>query len=102
MLLIISKNWRLKMNQDWKKFQEVYSAAMTDLENEQEKFWNSLSKEDQLKAFCAVVRRIYEGEMVDQGSYRYVLYDTFGFGVESYVQAQDAGYLEIHNALCRE
>lgn len=90
------------MNQDWKKFQEVYSAAMTEIEKEQEEFWNALSKEDQLKAFCAVVRRIYEGELVDGGTYRYVLYNTFGFGLESYAQAQHAGYLEIHNLLYKD
>lgn len=78
---------------------EIFNKAMKEIEEDQEQFWNSLSKEDQLKAFCAVSRRICEGEIVKRGSYRYVLYQVFGFGPESYVQAQDAGYLSIHNAI---
>ena len=77
----------------------TYVEAMKELEKEQEEYWNSLSKEEQLKAFCAVVRRIHKGDITDKGTYRYVLYDVFGFGPEAYVQAQDAGYLAIHNSI---
>jgi hypothetical protein len=72
---------------------------MSAIEHEQEAYWNSLSKDDQLKAFCAVVRRIHRGEIEEGRSYRGVLYDTFGFGPESYAQAQLAGYLSLHNAI---
>jgi hypothetical protein len=86
-------------SENLEKFRILYQEAMESFEKEQEEYWNSLTKEQQLKAFCAVVRRIYKGELVDQGSYRYVLYDVFGFGPEAYTQAQDAGYLDIHNAI---
>ena len=79
-----------------KTFQEVFD----EIEKEQEEYWNSLTEEDQLKAFCAVSRRIFQGEIEKKGSYRYVLYDVFGFGPEAYGQAQMAGYLAIHNATC--
>jgi hypothetical protein len=72
---------------------------MDVIQKDSEDFWNSLSKEDQLKAFCAVSRRIHKGEIEDRGSYRYVLYDVFGFGLEAYVQAQVSGYMDIHNAI---
>ncbi len=78
-----------------KTFQEVFD----EIEKEQEEYWNSLTEEDQLKAFCAVSRRIFQGEIEKKGSYRYVLYDVFGFGPEAYGQAQMAGYLAIHNAI---
>lgn len=78
---------------------EMYIAAMKEIENEQEEYWNSLSKDDQLKCFCAVSRRIWEGELKNKGSYRHVLYTVFGFGPEAYAQAQDAGYLAIHNSI---
>jgi hypothetical protein len=84
-----------KLNEISKGFNEV----MKKIELEQEDYWNSLSKEDQIKCFCAVARRIYQGDIVDKGSYRYVLYQIFGFGPESYAQAQMAGYLSIHNAI---
>jgi hypothetical protein len=76
-----------------------YVEVLDKFEGGQEKYWDSLSGEDQLKAFCAVVRRIYRGELVDKGSYRHVLYNVFGFGPEAYVQAQLAGYLAIHNCI---
>lgn len=76
-----------------------FQAAMKEDEEKQEKYWNSLSKEQQLDAFCAISRRICDGELKQGGTYRYVLYDVFGFGPESYVPAQMAGYMEIHNAL---
>lgn len=81
------------------EFSQLFQEAMDALEVEQENYWNSLSKEQQLMAFCAVVRRIYKGDIEDRGSYRYVLYQVFGFGPEAYAPAQLAGYLSIHNAI---
>jgi hypothetical protein len=78
---------------------DSFNQAMKGLESVQEAFWNSLSKDEQLKAFCAVVRRIHRGEIEEGRSYRGVLYDTFGFGPESYAQAQMAGYLALHNSI---
>ena len=83
------------------EFYEQFNAWMKDIENQQEEYWNSLTKDQQLMVFCAVVRRIKKGELDDKGSYRYILYQVFGFGEESYVQAQDAGYLELHNSILR-
>lgn len=78
---------------------QKFEALMEEDKKDQEAFWASLSKEEQLKAFCAVSRRIHEGEIEKRGTYRYVLYDVFGFGPESYLQAQLSGYLDIHNCI---
>jgi hypothetical protein len=78
---------------------KTFNEAMKVHEDRSEQYWNSLTKEQQLDAFCAISRRIYSGEIEDQGSYRYVLYDVFGFGPEAYAQAQLAGYLAIHNSI---
>jgi hypothetical protein len=78
---------------------KIFNEAMAEIEKDSEDYWNSLSKEDQLKAFCAISRRIYKGEIEERGSYRYVLYDVFGFGPEAYAAAQMAGYLTIHNSI---
>jgi hypothetical protein len=78
---------------------DVFAEVMNRIEKESEDYWNSLSKEEQLKVFCAVVRRIYDGEIKQRRSYRGVLYSIFNFGPESYAPAQMAGYLTIHNAL---
>ena len=81
---------------------ESYERAMKEIEKEQEAYWNSLSKDDQLKAFCAVCRRIVQGELRDKGSYRWVLYDVFGFGPESYTQGMDCGFMALHNAFIQD
>jgi len=70
-----------------------------ELEQDHDKFWNGLSKDDQLKAFCSVMRRLFNAEIEQNSSYRHTLYDVFGFGPESYVQAQVSGFLAIHNAI---
>jgi hypothetical protein len=86
----------------FEEFAKMFLEAMDLIEKDSEAFWNSLSKDDQLKAFCAVSRRIHQGEIVDKGSYRHVLYGVFGFGPEAYAPAQCAGYLDIHNAIVTE
>ena len=88
-----------KLTDDLVDISNRFNEAMAEVEKESEAYWNSLSKEDQLKAFCAVSRRIYQAEIVDQGTYRYALYNVFGFGPEAYAPAQMAGYLEIHNCI---
>jgi hypothetical protein len=81
------------------EFSKTWKQAMDEVEKDSEAYWNGLSKEDQLRAFCAVSRRIHKGEIEHQGSYRYVLYSVFGFGPEAYAAAQMAGYLDIHNSI---
>ena len=78
---------------------EAFREAIQADEDVQEEFWRELTPDQQLDAFCCVVRRIYQGDVVDQTSYRGVLYDVFGFGPEAYVPAQCAGYLEVHNLI---
>lgn len=78
---------------------ETYNKSMKQWEEQQEVYWNSLTKEQQLDAFCAVSRRIYQAELIDQGTYRHALYGVFGFGPEAYAAAQCAGYLDIHNSI---
>ena len=77
----------------------VFQEAMAKEEKESEEFWNSLSEEQQLQAFCAVMRRLYKGEIEENRTYRGMLYDVFGFGPESYAVAQMSGFLTIHNCI---
>lgn len=78
---------------------EQMREAYEKIKQEQEQHWNSLSKEQQLDLFCCVVRRLVDGELKDRGSYRYILYDVFGFGMESYGLALDAGFMSLHNSI---
>ena len=78
-----------------KPFEEVRIAN----EKAQDEFWNSLSEENRLRAFGYVTRKVYQGAIVDKGTYRYVLYNVFGLGPESYMLGMDSGYMAIHNAI---
>jgi len=78
---------------------KVMEESAKQYEAETDAWWKALSMEEQERAFFSVVKRIYQGEIVDRGSYRYVLYDVFGFGPESYSIGMECGYLELHNAI---
>lgn len=69
---------------------------------EMDEWWNAMPKEDQMKAFYSVVKRLVEGELIQQGSYRYVLYQVFGFDTESYYLGMQCGYMELHNSIERD
>lgn len=81
------------------KLSEEFQIYQKEQKSKDEEYWNSLTKEQQLSVFCSVVRRIHEGEIEKRGTYRYVLYNVFNFGPESYVPAQLSGYLDIHNSI---
>ena len=77
----------------------AYKEASEAYDADAEKYWNSLSYDDKLMAFYIVTKRIHKGDVVDKGSYRYVLYDVFGFDMDSYVVGMDSGYFDIHNSI---
>lgn len=66
--------------------------------NADDQWWNSLDQEDQLRAFRQVCKLIHRGDVEDRGSYRYVLYDVFGWGPEAYGDGL-AHYMTIHNLI---
>ena len=39
---------------------DVYKKTQEAIKEQQEQFWNSFTKQQQLDLFCAVVRRIYQ------------------------------------------
>ena len=93
--------------------EDLIKPLLAELADEQEKiekqfeadmdeWWNAMSKEDQMKAFYSVVKRIVDGELVEKGSYRYILYEVFGFGPESYMIGVMAGFMALHNSIERD
>ena len=81
------------------ELRKIYNEALNEYDNDAEKYWEALSYEDKLKAFYIVTKRIHKGDIVDNGSYRHVLYDVFGFDMDSYIVGMDSGYMEIHNSI---
>ena len=78
---------------------ELQEDIEKETEREMDEWWNAMSKEDQMKAFYSVVKRLVDGELEQKGSYRYVLYDVFGFGPESYMLGMMCGFMSLHNSI---
>jgi len=87
---------------DWDAFEELRIAMKAEseaYEKDCDSYWNALSYEDKLMAFYSVVKRICKGELEDQGSYRWVLYEVFGFDFDSYIIGMECGFMDLHNAI---
>ena len=76
---------------------EVYQESSERYDKEADEFWNGLDYDQKLMAFHSVCKRIWKGDVIDRGSYRYVLYDVFGFGMDAYTVGMDCHYLDLHN-----
>jgi hypothetical protein len=68
-------------------------------EAQNDEWWDRLSQQEREDAFYAVVKRIHKGEIVDKGTYRYILYDIFGFDGSMYIRGMDCGFMAMHNAI---
>ena len=78
---------------------EAYKEGANQYERECDEYWNALSYEERLKAFYSVISRVVKGELEDKGSYRYLLYDVFGFGPDAYTIGMECGFLRLHNSI---
>lgn len=81
---------------------EEMEKEKEEYEQQNDTWWNGLSYDERCSAFYAVMKRLYQGEIEKDGSYRYVLYDVFGFGPEMYARGMDCGYIVIHNRIMSE
>lgn len=79
------------------EFAEQMQIIADRYESECDEYWDKLDYEEKLKAFYSVCKRIYKADVVDQGSYRYSLYEVFGFGADAYVVGMECNYMDIHN-----
>ena len=98
-----------EMAENAKKREEALDA-LTELSQEMEKsrkeyehdndtWWNGLTEQEREDAFYAVCKRIWKADGMDNGTYRYGLYDVFGFDPGMYMRGMDCGYMAIHNAI---
>lgn len=79
------------------EFAEQMQKIAEKYEGECDEYWDKLSYEEKLKAFYSVCKRIYKADVVDEGSYRYSLYEVFKFGMDAYVVGMECNYMDIHN-----
>jgi hypothetical protein len=81
---------------------QIMEDEKVRFESRVDSWWNGLSEQDREWAFYSVVKRIYEGDIVKKGSYRYVLYDVFGFNRGMYIRGMDCGYMALHNSIMND
>jgi hypothetical protein len=74
-------------------------AARKVYEYDNDAWWDGLTETEREDAFYAVCKRLQKGELKERGSYRYVLYNIFGFDPGMYARGMDCGYMAIHNAI---
>ena len=88
-----------KALQELSDMSQEFENADKQRDAENDAWWESLTEKERQDAFYAVCKRIHEGDVVKSGSYRYVLYDVFGFDNSMYVDGMRCNYMEIHNAI---
>jgi hypothetical protein len=81
-----------ELSQEMEKSRKIY-------EHENDVWWNGLTEKEREDAFYAVVKRIHKAELQDRGTYRWALYDVFGFDPGMYMKGMDCGYMALHNAV---
>lgn len=88
-----------KLEESLSVLRETFEEMRIKNENASEGFWNKLTYDEKLMAFYSVVKRIHKGELDEKGSYRYILYDVFGFDVDAYSMGMECGFLDLHNSI---
>ena len=84
------------------KLAELMDESQKQYEAENNAWWDGLTEKEREDAFYAVCKRIHKAEIKDQGSYRYVLYDVFGFNEGMYRRGMECGFMDLHNSIIDE
>ena len=84
------------------KLAQLMDESQKQYEAENNAWWDGLTEKEREDAFYAVCKRIHKAEIKDQGSYRYALYDVFGFNEGMYRRGMDCGFMDLHNSIIDE
>ena len=84
---------------EFAEFSRQQEEADARYVTECDEYWDALPYDEKLMVFSSVVKRIVKGDLKDRGTYRYVLYDVFGFDMDSYGIGMQCGYMDLHNSV---
>jgi hypothetical protein len=84
------------------KLSQMMEESRKQHEKENDAWWDGLTEKEREDAFYAVVKRICKAELKDRGSYRYALYDVFGFDMNMYTRGMECGFIDLHNSIIDE
>ena len=82
-----------------KELLKIQEEALEQYEQKAKEYYDSLGMDNQLLLFFYITNVIFENYFKDNGSYRGLLYDKFGFGPEAYSLGMDSGMFALHNAI---
>ncbi|NDC96073.1 hypothetical protein EB077_12265, partial [bacterium] len=54
---------------------------------------------DRMKSFMALSALLYQGEVVENSSYREIIYNTLKFGGEGYTNGMICKFMVLHNII---
>ena len=95
----IIMNDKEKALQELSDISQVFQQAQEKHDVEMDDWWNQLTPSEREAAFYSVCKRLHQGELKERGSYRYVLYDVFGFDPGMYMRGMNCGFMALHNAI---
>jgi hypothetical protein len=79
--------------------QDALKEAERLWDDDCEHLWTALNEKEQQAMFYSVIKRVYKYRVLDELSYRGVLYDGFGFDQSSYRMGMACNFLDLHNML---
>ena len=82
-----------------KDFLKLEEEAREQYTQKAKEYFQSLEMDNRLLIFFYITNVIFENYFNDNGSYRGLLYDKFGFGPEAYSLGCDSGMFTLHNAI---
>ena len=92
-------NDREKALQELSDLAQEQEAAKLRFESKVDSWWDSRTQQEREWAFYSVCKRIHKAELQDKGTYRWALYDVFGFDGGMYTKGLDCGFMSLHNAI---
>lgn len=95
----IIMNDKEKALQELSDISQVFQQAQEKHDVEMDDWWNQLTPSEREAAFYSVCKRLHQGELKERGSYRYVLYNVFGFDPGMYMRGMNCGFMALHNAI---
>ena len=84
---------------EYKEYLKIEEEALEQYKQKGKEYFESLEMDNQLLLFFYITNVIFENYFEDNGSYRGLLYDKFGFGPEAYSLGCDSGMFTLHNAI---
>ena len=78
---------------------ETQEEEEEKLHQQMDAWWDNLPKDVQEKAFFCVVKKLVDGELVNEKSYRQILHEDFGFDKGAYYMGIICGFMTLHNSI---